>query len=215
MAYDQFVQSVPVFFWKDPLGHLVRFRNKTFLPLAECGKPVIYLYPTTASRVSVKVSPVGGMTFSEPAYNAGWTVTAQPDGRLTDASGTTWPYLFWEGRGGLYEQPKKGWVVARADVEKLLDEKLAALGLVHHEIADFKEFWLPRMQDAPYYFVTFLGNQTMDALAPLSVQPAPDTIIRVLMDFSPLSAQTTVEPFTIRTPVRNGFTVVEWGGVLR
>lgn len=215
MAYDQFVASVPVFFWRDPLERLVRFENKIFLPQAECGKPVIYLYPEQTTKVSVKVSPVGGMTFSEPVYGDGWTVTAQPDGALTDASGAQWPYLFWEGRGGLYEQPKRGWVVARDEVERLLDEKLSALGLIHQEIADFKEFWLPRMHDAPYYFVTFLGNRAMDELAPLSVSPLPDTVIRVLMDFSPLAEYTSVSPYSIRTPARNGFTVVEWGGVIR
>ncbi len=215
MAYDQFVISVPVFFWRDPLDRLVRFENKMFLPQAECGKPVIYLYPERTTEVSVIVKPMGGMTFSEPAYEDGWTVIAQPDGRLTDSAGTRWPYLFWEGRGGLYEQPKKGWVVAQADVERLLDEKLAALGLLVHEVADFKEFWLPRMQSAPYYFVTFLGNRAMDELAPLTVSPVPDTIIRVLMDFSPLSERKSVTPFTIRTPVRSGFVVVEWGGVIR
>lgn len=215
VSYDQFVQSVPVFFWHDALGRLVRFKNKLFLPQAECGKPVIYLYPEQTTSVSVSVSPVGGMTFSEPDYGNGWTVTARPDGQLTDDSGARWPYLFWEGRGGLYEQPKKGWVVAQSDVERLLDEKLSASGLIPKEIADFKEFWLPRMQGAPYYFVTFLGNQAMDELAPLSVKPAPDTVIRVLMDFSPLSTPISVQSYSIRTPARNGFVVVEWGGVLR
>jgi len=215
ISYDQFVAGIPVFFWRDPLGRLVRFESKLFLPQAECGKPVIYLYPKQTTLVSVKVQPVGGMTFSEPAYGEGWTVTAQPDGRLTDSRGMKWPYLFWEGRGGLYEQPGRGWVVARANVEQLLDEKLASLGLIGHEISDFKEFWLPRMQSAPYYFVTFLGNQAMDELAPLSVNPVPDAVIRVLMDFSPLLEPKTVMPYTIHTPARKGFTVVEWGGVLR
>jgi hypothetical protein len=215
MPYDQFIQSIPVFFWRDPLGRLIKFENKQFLPQVECGKPVIYLYPEQTTTVSVTVEPQGGMTFSEPAYGEGWTVTAQPDGRLTDVTGASWPYLFWEGRGGLYEQPEKGWVIARTEVDAFLNDKLAALGLIANEIADFKEFWLPRMQDAPYYFVTFLGNRAMDELAPLSVNPSPDSVIRVLMDFSPLAEPKAVEPFSIRTPARTGFTVVEWGGVIR
>jgi len=215
LSYEQFVAAKPVFFWRDPLGRLVRFKSKQFLPQAECGKPVIYLYPERTTDVSVKVEPVGGMTFSEPAYGDGWNVTAQPDGTLTDADGVRWPYLFWEGRGGLYAQPEKGWVVARGDVESFLNEKLAAQGLIADEIADFKEFWLPRMQEAPYYFVTFLGNRAMDELAPLTVLPRPDTIIRVLMDFTPLEKPVDAQPFSIRTPARNGFTVVEWGGVIR
>ena len=71
------------------------------------------------------------------------------------------------------------------------------------------------MQAAPYYFVTFMGNSVMDELAPLNITPKPDTIIRVLMDFTELKAPISVEGYNIRTPVRKGFTVVEWGGVLR
>ena len=55
----------------------------------------------------------------------------------------------------------------------------------------------------------------VDDLAPLSISPKPDTVIRILMDFMPLQRPILVEGFNIRTPVRKGFTVVEWGGVLR
>lgn len=216
ISYEQFVKSHPVFFWSDPFGRLVKFQNNKFIPQAECGKPVIYLYPQTATKVSVKLDPQGGFTASEPAYHNGWSVMARPDGQLTEVkSGTVYPYLFWEGRGAVYQQPKKGFVVTINQVEGFLREKLTALGLNEKERADFIEFWLPRMQGAPYYFVTFLGNAAMDAIAPMQVTPKPDTVIRVLMDFSPLEKPIPVEGFKIQTPERTGFTVVEWGGVLR
>lgn len=71
------------------------------------------------------------------------------------------------------------------------------------------------MQGAPYYFVTFFGKREMDQLAPLTVSPKPDTVIRLLMDFHPLQQPIEVKGYDIRTPERKGFTVVEWGGVLR
>jgi len=55
----------------------------------------------------------------------------------------------------------------------------------------------------------------MNELAPLHITPQPDTVIRVLMDFSPLDAPIDVEGFTIHTPQRTGFTVTEWGGVIQ
>ncbi len=55
----------------------------------------------------------------------------------------------------------------------------------------------------------------MDELAPLTITPKPDTIIRLLMDFKPLQKPISVEGYNIKTPERKGFTVVEWGGVLR
>lgn len=216
VSYQQFTSQHPVFFWFDPYGRLVQFQNKMFIPQAECGKPVIYLYPEQTQDVSVKVDPVGGMTYSDPDYGQGWKVQAHPDGSLFHpATGNTYPYLFWEGRGGIYEQPRKGWSVARADVESFLTDKLTAFGLNTTEINDFKEFWLPRMQAAPHYFVTFLGTRQMDALAPLTIDPRPDTVIRVLMDFTPSQTPVDVESFPIHALPRRGFTVIEWGGVLR
>lgn len=216
LSYEEFVAAKPVFLWYDALGRLIRFQHASFLPAAECGKPVIYLYPEQTTDVSVKLEPQGGFTVTEPAYDGGWNVRATPKGELTNLKdGKTYPYLFWEGRGGLYETPKRGFVVAEKNVHGFLLEKLAALGLNAQESADFIEFWEPRMTGSPYYFVTFLGNSAMDALAPLDVTPKPDTVIRVLMDFSPLEKPISVEGFSIHTPKREGFTLVEWGGVLR
>ncbi len=163
MTYADFLAKHPMFLWKDPLGRWIAFSNRSIGPQAECGKPVIYLYPTKAENVSVKLAPVGGFTKTEPAYGNGWNVFAQPNGVLTNlADKLTYPYLFWEGSGGAYQTPDKGWSVARADVHSFLVSKLATLGLNQKETADFLEFWEPRMQGSPYYFITFLGNQAMN-----------------------------------------------------
>jgi hypothetical protein len=216
VAYDDFVKTRPIFFWYDSFGRLIGFKGTEFMPAAECGKPVIYLYPTKTEVVNVKLDPQGGFTKSEPAYDGGWNVRATPKSELTNLKdGKPYPYLFWEGRGGLYVTPTKGFNVARGDVHAFLTDKLSDLGLNAKESADFMEFWEPRMTESPYYFVTFLGNQAMDALAPMNVTPKPDTVIRILMDFRPIDAPIPVQGFDIHTPTRVGFTVVEWGGVLR
>jgi len=217
LAYGEFIEGHPFIFFIDQFDRLVRAQSNTFIPPVECGKPVIYLYPEETTNVSVQVEPAGGMAVSEPAYNSGWEVVAYPTGEIFDmGSKEFWPYLFWEGRSeSLYEQPDRGWVVTQAEVEGLLDEKLAAFGFIGQEIADFKEFWLPRMQDAPYYFVTFVGTQGMDVLAPLTVDPQPDNILRVLMDFSPLDEYQEAQGFEIPEFDRSGFVVTEWGGVIR
>ena len=188
------------------------------MPLAECAKPVIYLYPEKQTRAHVRIAPQGGLSHAEPPYDAetGWVVNAHPSGTLMDtATGGTFPYLFWEGRGGLYEQPRKGFVVERVRVNAFLNDALAQLGLTEREIGDFISYWEPHMRSAPYYFITFLGAREMDRLAPLAVEPKPDTVIRILMDFSPLTAPVPVKPIELWAPKRVGFTVVEWGGVRR
>ncbi len=212
LPYAEFLKRHPVFFWTDPFNRLVKFENSAFQPMAECAKPAIYLYPTKTTQVSVKVDPQGGFTYTDPDYGTGWNVTAKPDGTII-ANGKEYPYLFWEGRGGLYQTPDRGFVVAQADVHNFLVEKLAKLGLNQKESADFIEYWEPYMQGSPYYFVTFMGNYALDQIAPLQVTPKPDTIIRVLMDFQPLDKPIQVRGFDIQTPERKGFTVIEWGGV--
>ena len=216
ISYTAFIATHPMFFWKDGFGRLIKFESSSYAPLAECGKPVIYLYPTTAQNISVKVDPVGGMSYSDPVYGNGWNVFSDTKSNLTELStGKKYPYLFWEGSGGIYQQPKKGYVIKQSEVHNFLISKLALLGLNTKETADFMEFWEPRMQGSPYYFVTFLGTSEMNKIAPLTISPKPDTVIRILMDFSPLAKPIKVDGYNIKTPARNGFTVVEWGGVLR
>ncbi len=217
IAYEVFVASRPVVIWIDPLGRMVKLQKKEFMPMAECGKPVIYLYPTVATKVNVQVDPRGGFSVTEPQYGPdGWNVFARPDGRLQEsATGREYPYLFWEGRGGFYQPPVQGWSVPAGEVAEFLSARLSEYNLNEKETADFLEFWLPKMSAAPYYFISFYDNRVMDQLAPLAVTPHPDTIIRILMDFRPLSEPIESEPPLITMPERRGFTLVEWGGVLR
>lgn len=214
--YEEFAKGHILFFWTDPFGRLIKFENNKFVSPVKCAKPVIYLYPEKTAEISVKIEPKGGMSYSDPFYNNSWTIRADSAGNLTDLdSGKTYPYLFWEGRGGVYEQPQKGFAVAKEDIHNFLAEKLGKFGLNEKEISDFLAFWEPKMKESPYYFITFLGNREMEQIAPLDIEPKPDTVIRVLMDFSPLDKLADFKGFEIKTPERKGFTVVEWGGVLR
>ena len=215
IGYDEFIASKPAFLWKSPFGDLIIFYSSEFIPAAECGKPVIYLYPETTTHVKVNLQ-LSRLSYSEPVYGSGWEVIAEPSGQLTEVkSGQKYPYLFWEGKGiGEYNTPEKGFVVARADLDKFFSDKLGQLGLIAKEISDFKEYWLPKMSRSPYYFVSFIGTVGMNKLAPLQVEPKPDTVIRILMDYKPLQKPVkTIEP-QLSALDRQGFTVVEWGGVL-
>jgi hypothetical protein len=216
VSFEVFVADHPVLFWKDPFGDYIQFTKASYTPAAECGKPVIYLYPTKEMDVTVQVAPTGGFTVTEPQYpTGGWKVRAKPSGELYYyADSKTYPYLFWEGFGLNYQRPAEGFVVARKDVEQFLRTTLPKLGLLPHEYDEFIQFWLPKMQAEPYYFVSFMPQAEFDQYAPLAVSPKPDTVIRVFMDYEGLNAPMAVRQPEIRTPERNGFTVVEWGGAL-
>lgn len=214
---EQFAAWHPFFYIQDSLGRWIEFMNTEILPMGECGKPVIYLYPEKTTDLDVQLYPQGGFTYTEPVYNNGWRVTASPDGILVNRDdGQIYPYLFWEGRGNMYVSPNRYWVVKQSGVHSFLVSTLARLGLNEKETADFLEFWEPRMQGAAYYKIGFYGTNVMNLLAPLSVSEKPDTLIRILMDYEPLDAPVKANPPALpATPERDGFTVVEWGGVLR
>lgn len=216
ITFENFVADQPYFIWFDGFGTAIEYRATKFTPAAECGKPVIYLYPTKDMNVLVKVEPNGGFKKTEPAYNNGWNVWATTKSELTNlADGASYPYLFWEGKAYNYAIPDKGFVLKRENVARDMKILLARLGLNEKESNDFMEFWQPKLEVKPYVYVTFVSQEVFDELAPLTVTPKPDKVIRVFMDYTPLDNYMYVAPLKIMTPERAGFTVVEWGGRLR
>lgn len=176
-----------------------------------CYKPVIYLYPEQEQKVRVRLSVSGGLTCTYPAYDNGWTVTAQPDGTLTDEAGQTYNYLYWEGLTDAAWDLTEGFCVRGADTAKFLETALAKLGLSRREANEFIVYWLPQMQENPYNIISF-QQQAYTQAAPLDVQPAPDTLIRVFMTWQPAQEFVQLPQQVLTAPERTGFTVVEWGG---
>lgn len=216
VTFEKFLADQPYFIWYDGFGMAIQYQKTKYTPAAECGKPVIYLYPEKDMNVSVKVAPNGGFKFTEPTYNNGWNVWASTQSELTNISdGASYPYLFWEGKAYNYDTPNHGFVLKRESVAHDMAILLKRLGLNEKESADFMEFWQPKLEIKPYVYVTFLPQAEFDKLAPLTVTPKPDKVIRVFMDYEPLDHFVSVPPLKITTPTRTGFMVVEWGGRLR
>ena len=190
-------------------------------------KPVLYLYPQEERQLTVTLDLEGSLDTVYPAPDdqratdrgtqASWTVTASPDGTLTDASGRTYPSLFWDGPVSL-TSPEQGFVVAREDAVPFLEEKLGQLGLSDKEAADFITYWAPRIRANEYTFVSFDASSyaqqvTYSFADEAGNQVTPDTFIRVFMTIRAADASTVVTPQNFApTPTRSGFTVVEWGG---
>ena len=180
-------------------------------------KPVIYLYPETETDVRVTLDYAGELTVTYPDYGEdGWCVTAAPDGTLTDADGRTYSYLFWEGVSDTEYDFSDAYCVAGSETAAFLEQILPQLGLTPREYNEFIVYWLPRMQENPYNLIAFQTTAYTDA-AKLNITPTPDTVIRVFMAYKPLAEAITASdspsfPPTPVTPVREGFTVVEWGG---
>ena len=174
-------------------------------------KPVIYLYPEEETEVTVKLDYNGTLTSTYPAYGDGWTVTAKPDGTLTDEKGREYYCLFWEGESDAAYDFSTGYCVTGKDTAVFLERALAQLGLTEKEANEFIIYWLPRMESNAYNLVSFQSEAYTDS-AELTIDPAPDTVIRVFMAWKGLDQPEKITPQELTTVERNGFTVVEWGG---
>ena len=196
--------------WLLPLALLLSGcgRDSTAVP----EKPVIYLYPEKEIQVSVALDFDGELTSTYPAYGDGWTVDASPDGTLTDpTTGRQYYCLFWEGISQTEYDFSTGFCVAGENTAVFLEDALADLGLTDQEANEFIIYWLPRMEHNPYNLISFQQETYTDS-AQLTIDPAPDTLIRVFMAWQGLDQPVEVEPQTLTAPKRTGFTAVEWGG---
>ena len=181
-------------------------------PTAAPEKPVIYLYPEEETLVHVELDFNGEVTGTYPAYEDGWDVLAKPDGTLTDPeTGREYYCLFWEGESNVPYDMSEGFVVVGEDTERFLEDSLKTLGLTDKEANEFIIYWLPRMEGNTYNLICFQQEVYTDN-AKLTVDPVPDTVLRVFMAYQPLETPVQVLPQKLQTTQRTGFTLVEWGG---
>ena len=214
--YGDYLETKPILVWKDELGRNIQFINEQFLPPHLC-EPIVYLYPEVEQSIEVSLGNNVRLTNSYPEYGEGWSVISTPESEILDLdSGSKHPFLFWEGVS--YNLPRNvdGFVVERLNIESFFRQKLHLLGLNSKEINDFIYFWLDDFNDAEYYLISFIDQATIDNLAPLYISPEPDMVIRVLFDYKPLDEPIAVQEQVLKPgSSREGFTVVEWGGLKR
>ncbi|MFZ3371641.1 MAG: hypothetical protein WA131_01230 [Desulfitobacteriaceae bacterium] len=176
-------------------------------------KPNIYLYPPKTLRVDVVFSNPQNVTTSIPDYlvGKGWHVQAAPAGKING----NFDYLFYEAnlkRG--YFQKNVGWLVQAANRTADLEKILYLYGFNSQEKADFMEFWTKKLDEAKDYVAypqeTYLINQAM----PITIEPRPESITRIWFYFAEKNQGEVLEPGSTEKITRNGFTVVEWGGMV-
>ena len=186
-------------------------------PNPETAKPVIYLYPEQETKVNVQLDFNGTLTSTYPTLPPeGWSVTAQPDGTLTDEEGRSYRYLFWEGVADVDWKQDSGFLVKAEDAREFLEQSLTQLGLNELEQNDFITYWLPKLEKNGESFVTFAAEQYTDN-AVLTVTPQPDSVLRVQMliskvDDSNRAAFQKLPEQELPRFAREGCVLVEWGG---
>lgn len=176
-------------------------------------KPIIYIYPTQKMDVEVKLGNPQYLSCTYPKYKDSWQVTANIDGTLVDKkTGRNLYALYWESNNApRTTNMKEGFCIKGTETATFLEDKLCKLGLSDREIEEFIIYWLPKMENNNYNYIRFETKEEQDKSMPLEVNPKPDNVIRVMMDWKGLDEKIIVEEQKLEQGVRNGYTVVEWG----
>lgn len=176
-------------------------------------KPIIYIYPQEDIDVKITVSHPENLTVTYPKYNEGWEVKAKTDGTLIGKDGKEYYALYWEGENNKKNPIKEdGFVVEGKDVANFLEEKLTTLGLNYKEREEFIVYWLPKLESNKYNYIRFQTMEEINKTMELNIDPKPDSLIRVMMEFKPLDKKIKVKEQVLEPVQREGYTVVEWGG---
>lgn len=177
-------------------------------------KPIIYLYPTEKTEISVKLNKPEQIICSYPEYKDEWKVIAEPNGDLTYLeTGRKLYSLYYESNNTVdFNVEKEGFVVKRDDIVEFLEDKLEELGLNEIESEEFIIYWLPRLQENEYNYIRFATKDEINKNMPLSFSSDPDTLIRILMTYKGLDNPIDVKEQKLESIERKGFVAVEWGG---
>ncbi|MBR9682694.1 MAG: hypothetical protein GOV02_03380 [Candidatus Aenigmarchaeota archaeon] len=190
---------------------LVIAENETqFVWELQVEKPAVYLYPETDSHIQVTIDTAGRIIEDIPEYNGGWNVFVTTEGLIEQK----YDYLFYEVQLNSIDLPEQGWVVSQDELNGWFDTNLIAMGMNQKEKDQFKEYWLERLEGSAYYEIKLLDDTFLEENMNLIIDPQPDTIIRLDFHFRRLDNTIEIEEPEIMTPERNGFIVVEWGGIL-
>jgi hypothetical protein len=176
-------------------------------------KPAIYLYPKYPTIVNVKVdTSKGWMTKSIPEYpDNGWRVLAMPSGKIFSGF-KTYTHLFYE---TMLPSPSIGEnyeVIAADNLTVGLKDLALRLSLSEEEATDLADYWTTNLPNAKYYKVGLMNGSNIDALEPLDISPAPNSLYRVRLVFKATNEQISSTTRFFGNFDRNGFSVVDWGG---
>lgn len=181
-------------------------------------KPALYFYPPSDEAISVKIAPKGVLNYTNPPYpSGGWDIMAHPNGAI-DYRGKTYPYLYYE--AGIPDalitvDTNEGYVSSYDNLSKTFAAILPGLGLNSQETSDFMSYWLKALPKASYYAMYPVSQETLETISPLTIEPKPDTTLRMTLYFQPLDTPVILHKPNITPAIRGKFHVTEWGGAYK
>ena len=177
-------------------------------------KPVLYLYPEEKSNITVNFEKEENLTTTYPKFKDEWKVTAYPNGDLYDKNGKYYYGLYWEENTYNKVNFEEGFYVSKDNAIQFLEEKLSTIGLNPKERNEFIMYWLPILEKNEHNLVYFELTEELQKSNKLIINPKPDTLIRIRIHVKKVNKRENIKEQKLPSYERNGFTAVEWGGVI-
>lgn len=180
-----------------------------------CYKPNIYIYGADGRLIRVIFGEPGLVVTSDPYYNpaVGWSVIAEDDGTLINEDGS-YDYLFYESameKSMFYTT--EAFHIRSEERADAFSDILKSYGFSEEEVEDFVEFWDEKLEPDKEYLMYPQYTATVDKAMPVNIIPKPDRVYRIWFVFEEYNGQ----EYDMATPVemeRDGYFVVEWGGMV-
>ena len=172
------------------------------------------MYPQRKCSVNVELDlPLGGsIVKSIPEYQNGWKVEVDPGGKINGE----FDYLFYESSNPDKFQYSHGWIIGSNRLQIFFQKNLSDAGFNRKEINDFIEYWIPKLTDYRYYIIYPQHIRIIEQMIKLKVTSKPESILRyyyVIKGSNNKDVQINIPE--ISKFIRKGFTVTEWGVVLK
>jgi hypothetical protein len=177
-------------------------------------KPNIYLYPENGQELTIRlIFPSGGNVIeSVPEYGTGWDIYVDPSGLIDNQ----YEFLFYEAETPNHYQSSKGWFVAGDTLQTFFEMNMSACGFNQIEIKDFTDYWIPILDPDLDYIIYPQSKKDIDPIITLNFSIEPENILRLFYVIKGHSGNSVkFEEPVIQPFVRVGFTVTEWGIILK
>ncbi|MBN1408444.1 MAG: hypothetical protein JW956_11675 [Calditrichaceae bacterium] len=178
-------------------------------------KPNIYIYPAQKMNLALKVVfPQGGsITESIPLYNDIWNIEVEPSGLIDNQ----YTFLYYECKIADQFKYNAGWQIKGTQLENFFRNNLSETGFIESEIKDFVEYWIPRLESSDDYLIYPQFCADIDPFIELQFSNEPESLLRLLyvIETKQINDEVKLPEPVIPEFVRKGFTVTEWGVILK
>ncbi len=206
-----FLLSIPTSCKKSPTEPSKPISQDTLITVL---KPNIYIYPETKLSLHVSIIfPRGGSVIeSIPLYENGWNIEVEPSGKINNI----FDYLFYESENPDLCQYRSGWIIKKDDLTSFFTQNMLETGFIQKEIDDFIEYWIPLLNNYSSYAIYPQYALDIEKMIELNFSCKPNSVLRLFYVIKGVNG----DKINIAVPiiprfVRKGFSVTEWGVIIK